>query len=180
MSMSLHPGSFLVALPELKNNPHFGQRVVLILSHSAETGTVGVVINRPLDPDAVINHHPYLTKGFEHWSTPSNRLVFVGGPMNPQVVTALHRIQHLGGEPPLLAGVYRGRDLETLHVHASSVNSEQPILRYYLGLANWAPGQLEKEMGGGYWRQSSGSVDVVFSSTPEEVWSQLLSESEGK
>ncbi len=179
MSISLHPGSFLVASPELKNNPHFGQRVVLILSHSAETGTAGVVVNRPLDPDAVVKH-PYLTKGLEHWSTPSNRLVFVGGPMNPQVVTALHRIEHLGGGSPLLAGVYRGRDLETLHVHASSMNSEQPILRYYLGFANWASGQLEKEMAGGCWRQSPGSVEVVFSSTPEEVWPQLLSESEGK
>lgn len=178
MSVALQSGTLLVASRKLVNNPHFAQRVVLILRHSADTGTAGVVINRPLDQDHVAEHQQHLTKGLEHLQTPDNRLVFVGGPMQPHTLIVLHRVEHLGVGQPLFSNIYLGGDLETLRSHAKSSDSEQSVLRFYLGFANWEPAQLENEIGKGCWSLSPGSADVVFSSTPDQVWHQFLSSSE--
>lgn len=179
MSVTLQPGTLLVASPKLADNPHFAQRVILILRHSGDTGTAGVVINRPLDQDHVAEHQQYLTTGLEHLWTPENRLVFVGGPMQPHALVVLHRVEHLGVGQPLLENIYHGGDLEALRSHARSLDSEQSVLRFYLGFAIWDSGQLENEVGKSFWSLSPGLADLVFSSRPDQVWQQLLSSSDG-
>ena len=179
MSVGLHPGTLVVASPKLADNPHFAQRAILILRYSADTGTAGVVINRPLDQDHMAEHQQYLSKGLEHLRTPDNRLVFVGGPLQPHALVVLHRVEHLGVGQPLFANIYHGGDLEALRSHARSSDSEQSVLRFYLGFVSWESGQLENEVSKGFWSLSPGLADLVFSSRPDQVWQQLLSSSNG-
>lgn len=178
MSVALQPGVLLVASRKLAENPHFTQRVVLVLRHTADMGTAGVVINQPLDQEHMPEHQQNLPKGLEHLQTPINRLVFVGGPMQPEARVVMHRIEHLGGGQPLITGIYPARDLEALRLHVTTLDSERSVLRFYLGFSNWSSGQLEREIADGYWVLSTGSADLVFTNSPDQIWQQLISSSE--
>lgn len=179
MPVSLLPGTLLVASPKLADNPHFNRKVVLVLRHSTDTGTAGVVINSPLSQGHAVELQQRLAEGLEHLQTPDNRLFFEGGPMEPKALVSLHRVGHLGGGTRIFADVYAGGDPETLRTHAISLDPQQSILRFYFGFSNWSPGQLEKEVAGGFWSLSPGSAGLVFSTTPELVWPQLASSQDG-
>lgn len=172
MSVPLSPGVFVVASPKVAENPHFARKVVLVLRHSADKGTSGVVINWPLSQGhaAELMH---LAGGLEHLQTPDSRLFFDGGPIEPKMLVILHRAGHLVGGTPFFEDVHAGGNLEALRAHATSMDPQRPLLRLYLGYASWSPGQLEKEIAGGFWSLSPGSADLVFSNTPELVWQQL-------
>ena len=172
MPTSLAPGNFLIASPKVDQNPHFARRVVLILKHSPEAGTGGVVINTPLpDQRNASEQHPLVAE-LEYLQASAGGLFFQGGPMGQELLVMLHRVEHLGLGPPLLAGVYTDGDLEALRAHVASLDPPQPVLRFYLGFASWGPGQLEKEVAMGVWSLCPGSADLVFSAEPEQVWQQ--------
>ncbi|MBI2505125.1 MAG: YqgE/AlgH family protein [Candidatus Latescibacteria bacterium] len=171
MSTLLAPGVFLIASPKLDQNPHFACKVVLILRHTPEAGAAGVVINQPLDQGRAAEQQP-LAAGLEHLQAAAGGLFFQGGPMGQESLVVLHRVAHLGQGPPIVEGLYASGDLEALRAHAATTDPQGPVLRFYLGFATWSQGQLEKEVGAACWSLSPGSVDLVFSTEPEQIWQQ--------
>lgn len=173
MPAPLVPGTFLIASLNLEQDPNFTRSVVLILRHSPETGTAGVVINQPLGQRraAELQH---LAEGLEHLQTPEGGLFFHGGPVGQEHLVLLHRVEHLGEGPPIFEDLYASGDLDALRAHGAFMDPRQPVLRFYLGFANWSAGQLENEVAMGFWILTPGSADLVFSTQPELVWQQAL------
>ena len=82
----------MLAMPELDGS-WFGRTVILLLKHD-ETGSFGLVINRPfrmIDCEQVLSlldiPEPLVNPGLLH-----------GGPVTPEQALVLHRQPHLGSD----------------------------------------------------------------------------------
>ena len=164
--LSPSQGKLLVATPEI-GDPSWAETVLLLLHHDSN-GTLGVALNRPtwVEPETVA---PGLAEieGYEG-------TVFRGGPVAPTRLIFLVRDPPPGmlDAAPILRGVYAGADFELLQPLASAVDAEH-ALRLYAGHAEWAPGQLEREIADGLWLLVDGSAERVFSPEPNDLWDAL-------
>jgi len=125
-------GWLLVSHPQLRDD-HFRETVVLLHSHDAKDGALGVIINRPLGRElgqvqAAVNLSPL-----------DGVPLFEGGPV------ATDRLAFGGWAFPADAApdVRFGLDQE----EAVRLAAEGRFaLRAYVGYAGWSPGQLENEL----------------------------------
>jgi putative transcriptional regulator len=161
-SDSLSAGTLLVADEKL-GDPNFAKTVVLITRRDEEEGTMGVVLNHPMDVT--------LAKAFPQLKG-STDPVYEGGPVSPEAVQALLRTSDKPEEAEhVLSDIYaivRKADLEkSIGNHVSSAK-----FRVYLGYAGWGPGQLENEVRMGAWTPLRGAK-YVFDSEPASLWDRL-------
>ena len=102
-------------------------------------------------------------------------LFFQGGPVDPGSLIFLHRVDELSEEATRIReGLYAGGDLDALRAHTAASRTESPLLRFFLGYAEWAPGQLEDEISMGAWILAPYNVDLVFAEESDQVWQQSL------
>jgi len=154
-------GQLLIASPALLD-PNFRRSVVLVTAHDLE-GAMGLVLSRPT-PATVAEAVPHLA----HLVT-DDEPVFLGGPVETQVVTAL---AELDGVDP------------AMHVFGSigflpaELDDETELAarraRVFAGYAGWSEGQLETELSESAWIVEPALVEDVFSERPEELWSAVL------
>jgi putative transcriptional regulator len=169
-SDNLTPGLFLVA-PRHPADRTFAETVVLLIRHD-QTGTLGVVINRPTNIA--------ISRVFED-TKPARRLndsAYAGGPVQAASVLALYRSgKKVEEATPVFGDVY----LISTKPALDRVFSSKPTaknFRVYLGYTGWAPGQLEHEMELEMWRVLPGDSDSVFDPDPSSVWPRLIERTE--
>ena len=167
----LAAGKLLVARRSLQD-PNFTQTVILLVEHSDEEGTVGLILNRqtkiPLSR---------LSKELEGAKGRSEPL-YLGGPVQTEGVMALVRSRaKLEEAKHVLADIYMISNKTGLEKTISS-NSASSSLRLYLGYAGWDSGQLEWEMGMDAWDVLPANAAVVFDAHPETLWSRLVEQQE--
>ncbi len=156
-------GYMLIAVPELMDS-NFFQTVVLIVRHDEE-GALGLVVNR--------SSRYTVREVWEQVSgTPieTHDPVFVGGPVQGPLM-ALHTqptIAELEVAPSICYSV-QSQQLEQL------VSLNPGPMKFFLGFAGWAAGQLEEELREGVWLTMLATQDHVF--TPaEDLWRRLVRE----
>jgi putative transcriptional regulator len=155
-------GRLLVASPALLD-PNFRRTVVLVTVHGDE-GAMGIVLNRPA-PASVSEAVPHL----EHLVA-DGEAVFVGGPVQPEAVTALAEVD----DPEALAlPVFDGVGFLPAEPDADTGDTTRRA-RVFAGYAGWGEGQLEAELGESAWIVEPALPDDVFSERPEELWSDVL------
>lgn len=182
MPAPLEPGTLLIASLALEE-PTFSRTVVVLLQYVPDELTLGVVVNRPLGDRARLYPSDELSNLTQGLTKTANLggMFFQGGPVDPGSLIFLHRVDELGEETTRVRdGLYAGGDLDTLRAHTSSAGTESPLLRFFLGYAEWAPGQLEDEINMGAWILAPCNVDLVFSEEPDQVWQQSLHALGGK
>ena len=162
----LAEGKLLIADKRLRD-PNFAQTVVLIVT-TDEDGTVGLVINR--EGDVPVSR---LLRGVKDSSNLKD-VAFEGGPVEPKSVLTLlrsttpqPRAQHISGD------VYAVLEKPLLEEILSN-GAGRDQLRFYLGFANWGPGQLETELELGAWRVLPGTANAVFDPDPDSLWQRLV------
>jgi putative transcriptional regulator len=159
MSESLK-GRFLVATPSLRD-PNFFRTVILLVEHG-EKGSMGMVVNRPLPK----------TIG-EAWKQVSEKPcanpapLYDGGPC-PSPLIALHTHEEQA-DMPVLPGLFLTMSGAT--VKDLVENSVTPI-KFLVGSAGWAGGQLENEIQQGAWLLTMASAEQVFY-TYDDQWLDL-------
>ena len=184
MPAPLEPGTFLIASLGLED-PAFARTVVVILQHVPDELTLGVIINRPLGDRAKLypaEELDSIAEGMEaDTSATRSDLFYQGGPVEPGSLIFLHRVPHLAGDAtPIIPGLYAGGDLDALREYSNESESDNPIVRFFLGYAEWAPGQLESEIALGAWILAPGHAELVFSDDPDGVWQRALQSLGGK
>lgn len=159
-------GRFLVAQRGLSGG-YFGRTVVYLVQHDA-TGTVGVIVNRPLGKK-VAEVLPD-TETADLGAYP----VYSGGPVHRSIMVMLFR----GDYRTELAlhvdeDVYASSNTAML---AQMLAEHKPAhqLRLYAGQAGWAPGQLVRELERGSWYVTEGDPDALFSADADGLWSRLI------
>jgi putative transcriptional regulator len=160
-------GNLLVANEKL-GDPNFAESVVLIMQHD-DNGTAGLVINR--------RTHVSLSRVFPKLRGASEDPVYVGGPVEIEVVQALFRspakkdhMTHISGDVYVSGNKDAIEESITLRAAASKFH-------VYLGSAGWAPGQLAAEIRVGAWVVLGGGTRFVFDENPDSLWSRLIRES---
>jgi len=168
-SEALAPGTLLVASDKL-GDPNFAETVVFITRRDSNEGTMGVVLNRPLDLT--------LAKAFPRLRANTDP-VFEGGPVSPDAIQALLRTSTKPADAErVLADVYSVAHKALLE---KSITDRLPSekFRVYLGYAGWGPGQLENEVRQGAWTAMHG-VKYVFDGEPVSLWQRLKRDSESQ
>lgn len=182
MPAPLQTGTFLISSIGLED-PTFTRTVILLLKHHPEEVTLGVIINRPLGEHLKMyptDELKNLANGLES-GRQSSCMFYRGGPVEPSSLIFLHRIISASEDSTcIVEGLYAGGDLDLLRTNMAVIDDNIPLLRFYLGFANWAPGQLENEISVGAWILCPANVDLVFSEEPDIVWQKALHSLGGK
>ena len=156
-------GKLLVATSEV-GGPYFAKTVVLLLHHD-QTGSFGVVVNRPIDASA-IDSMPL------HEDFAAYRASFYwGGPMSQSTVRALLRTDT---PPEDAVQIFDAVHLMNVDEALLATESNAAKLRFFAGYAGWAPGQLEHELAFDSWHVLPATEELVFAEDAGDMWRKLL------
>jgi putative transcriptional regulator len=158
-------GMYLLATPKV-GHPMWRQTVILLLEHGPG-GTLGVIVNRPLDVPAeeLLPEVPGIR---------SRELrLYSGGPVARDGLLWLLRSRRLpDGAKQVMEGVSYGSD-PTLLMERLLAGGNDSEIRLLLGHAGWAPGQLAGEIARGDWRVLPADADSLFTLDSERQWLEL-------
>lgn len=157
-------GQLLLDSGQLRGS-FFQRTVVLICQHDAE-GAFGLVLNRSSGSkvsDVIVADLPERLKICP---------LFLGGPVQPSALSYLHSDQFLP-EGDVMPNLNLGHSLDTLMEIGDSYSPTQK-LKLFAGYSGWSAGQLEDEMKRGAWLTHPASLELVFESSPEQLWSAIL------
>ncbi len=144
-------GKLLLAHPVLRD-PNFRKTAVMLLSHSADDGAVGVIINRPTDQN-VGDIVPACEDDFL-----KKIPVYSGGPvLQDQLILAGWKSENR----------FFGMTPET----AKDIQGENAHLASYMGYSGWSPGQLENEIQLGTWIIADPTDSPQ---TGETLWKEMV------
>lgn len=159
-------GKCLISEP-FSPDSYFGRSIVLITEHNEGDGTIGYILNKPVD--IKIND---LFPDFPEFNAPC----FVGGPVSPDSVHYLHnRIDLLPESNLVTKGVYWGGNFELLRTHIEDGRINEDEIRFYLGYSGWAPQQLYQEIEDKFWIVSDIESTKIMSAH-ENIWKEILIE----
>ncbi|MFT7600327.1 MAG: putative transcriptional regulator [Acidimicrobiales bacterium] len=159
-------GRLLVSRPDLYD-PNFDGTISLLLEHN-EAGAFGIVLNRP---SGLSVEDPF-PRWAEVASTPS--FIFAGGPVERNGLIALGRSATAGSLPLGLHTV----DLDEQVELARGAGIEE--VRLFAGYAGWSGGQLEGELASKAWWLADATLDDVFCTDPDQLWTRVLRRSGGE
>jgi putative transcriptional regulator len=148
-------GRLLIASPSMAD--YFHRTVILVVEHS-DQGAFGLVLNRPSEA-TVGEASPELAEliGADH-------LIHVGGPVQPNAVTAVGEHSDPADATKLIVGAVGMVDLDdppALH-----------RLRVFAGHAGWAAGQLDDELDQEAWILADARPDDPFGDG--DLWAEVL------
>lgn len=132
---------------------------VCLVLHHGEEGSMGLVLNRPIDFD-VDNLWKYLKAPDDKEVRP----IRFGGPMSGPIL-ALHN-QEQWAEVAPASGVYIAAHVDKLQ---QLVASHQGEVRIVVGQVLWKVGQLEHELENGIWLPVPATPELVFA-PEEDMW----------
>lgn len=180
----IRAGRVLVATPGL-SDPNFARSVVLVIEHD-RGGTLGIVLNRPLD----VTIGEVLPDWTGEVSAPER--LFDGGPVSSEAALA---VGLLTGDAAGEAGDEADADehvglvgWRTVFGRVGLVDLDAPVslldgalsgLRIFAGYAGWSPGQLEVEIEAGAWVVVDGDDGDLTTRVPGTLWSQVLRRQRG-
>ncbi|WP_231707186.1 YqgE/AlgH family protein [Tsukamurella sputi] len=161
-------GTLLVASPELIE-PTFSRTVVYLIEHN-ESGSLGVVLNRPSE-SAV---HGVLPQWHDLAAKP--KAVFVGGPVNQSAALCLGVVK---------AGVDASgiRGLQPVHGRVVLVDLDSDVemmdelldgVRVFAGYSGWGMGQLDDELGRDDWIPCGSLHTDVLLPGSVDLWGRVL------
>lgn len=156
-------GKFLVATEFLQGGP-FAESVILLLNYDA-TGAVGLVVNRPTEalPAQALPELAGLDRyeGTLYW----------GGPVE---LFTLRALLHSDAPPDDAVPIFGTVHLAPLKENLLDGASSNASLRFFVGYAGWAPGQLERELAFGSWHIVAATEALVFADDPGGIWRRLM------
>lgn len=162
-------GQFLVATEEL-GDPRFIHTVIYLTQHDG-SGAMGLVVNRPVGdmPLARLLEH----FGMNGEGAGNAIRVHYGGPVEPGRGFVLHTADYsLKGTEVVGPGIALTARPEILRAIATGKGPRRFL--FAMGYAGWAPGQLEREMDGGYWISVPADADLLFDQDHAHKWERAL------
>lgn len=177
----IEAGCVLVANEKLGGVFH--QTVVLIVDHNDVTGSVGIVINRPMAGN--LNKVASETRSNVDLSL---KLAFnaspvtYGGPVGQQEYSILHGYGEVEGSKKVAPGIFVGGS-EKLMTEIRRRNMDSSEVLFVKGHAAWVPNQLAREVSKGVWYPASVSSDFILryagapiteSDNKVDLWADIL------
>ncbi len=165
------PGSLLLSEPFMMD-PNFKRTVVMLCEHIEDGGTVGFILNRPLNIqvcDALVD-----------FDEVKNEL-FYGGPVAQDTLHYLHRYGDVIEDSMQVTNdIYWGGNFEQLGNMLKEGSIDQKNIKFFLGYSGWNPGQLIGEMEDNSWIVTPAKSHYVFEISDKELWKKVLSDLGGE
>ena len=161
----------LVANPYMQD-PRFQETVIVILYHNQE-GAAGLVINKPIETIPVIELFESNNMMPPKKIVKKEIMLHWGGPVEPEHIFFIHSSDYKSNDFILSNKDFTiTRSPEILFDIAKNNGPKEYII--LLGIAAWAPGQLESEMLRGDWDKKLNNYTMLFDNE-NDMWSRLIS-----
>ncbi len=163
-------GRVLISEPFL-NDTYFRRSVVLLTEHTDE-GSVGFVLNKPVDLSVndVLSDFPEI-----------DTEVSIGGPVNTNTIHYIHTIgEIIPNSVKVLDNLYWGGDFEVLKEMIRANKIGEAEIRFFLGYAGWSAKQLENELSENAWLVSEMHTEQIMRSPGDNLWKDILEKSGDK
>jgi putative transcriptional regulator len=156
-------GRILISEP-LLNDSYFKRSVVYLTEYS-ENGSVGFVLNKPIDMS--LNE---VVKDFPEFNTS----IFIGGPVGKDTVHYIHTLGDLVPNSVHVKGnIYWGGDFDKIKELISEGMIQPSQIRFFLGYSGWSPNQLDEEIKNNAWLVSEIEASKVM--VPDRnMWKKIL------
>lgn len=155
-------GSLLIAHPSQVDG-YFKRTVVLLVVHSVEDGSLGLILNRPLNQKLGDYNSEFSNTEFA--SVP----LFDGGPVSRDRLILVAWKQLAEGAIKLYFGIDESKAREIL------ANDPEFEVRGFLGYSGWSEAQLEGELQMDAWVLARLSAELSELDTPK-TWHTLLAD----
>jgi putative transcriptional regulator len=165
-TFSLQAGGFLVSEPYLQD-PQFFRSVVVLVEHN-EQGTIGFVVNKPLN-EVLLSELIDVPEGME-------MTVFLGGPVQQDTIFFLHELG-LGLLPKSIEvtrNLWWSSDFNRLFELIEQGFAEKSQVKVLLGYSGWKVGQLRDECENESWVVAQVPTTFVFEEKVDQLWKNVL------
>ena len=171
-------GQLLLATPNLQD-PQFKDSVVLLCHHD-ESGSMGLIINRPQDisiADVLTDIQLTLDEPSLEHLPELQQHSYEGGPQDPFRGFVLHnRYFVYESTMQISPELHLTTSKDVLEQWVQQKGPDECML--ILGYAGWSSGQLEQEILDNHWLITAASSDIIFHTPPELRWA-LAAQSQG-
>lgn len=169
-SEKVEKGKVLISEPFL-DDPNFERTVVFVCEHN-DDGTFGLVLNKPVDQILLQD----VVEGVENEKIE----VYLGGPVEQDVLQFLHSIESLPGSIRVSDDLFLGGDFEMLKLLINNKNIGVDDIKFFIGYSGWGEGQLEDELKEGVWIVTPIGTNDVLKTEAKVLWSSVLKRMGGK
>jgi putative transcriptional regulator len=164
-------GVLLLAEPSIIGDVSFSRSVILLADHN-ESGSVGFILNKPLD-FTVNDLVPDVEASF---------VVYNGGPVEQDNLYFIHNIPDLiTNSIEISDGIYWGGDFDITRELINNGTIHKENIRFFLGYTGWDHDQLENEFEANSWIVTLNNFKNKILDTPSsEFWKAKIMELGGE
>ncbi len=155
-------GSILVAQPFWPDET-FKRSVILILEHN-EQRTTGLILNKQ-SAFCMMDVHPELGVGLP---------LYFGGPHYSNQIYYVHQERHFPDAIDLGNELFLNGNFNNLVEIIRNRKIKFSKIRFFAGLVQWGPGDLENELAHNKWWTSWITAQEFFTTVSEDLWSYEL------
>lgn len=164
-NLQVSVGDMLLAEPFMLDS-NFRRSAIVITEHEHDKGSVGFVINKPIDMQ--IND---LIADFPDFDS----RVYFGGPVATDTIHYLHNVgEVLDDSSEIVPGVFWGGNFEKLKFLIRSELIEPKNIRFFVGYSGWSEYQLRGEMQSGSWIKTDMFANYLWKSDTKSLWTSAL------
>ena len=158
-------GQILIAEPFLSEV--WFQRSVILLTEHSEEGSMGFVINKPID---------FKVNDFFEGLAVEDIPLYCGGPVETGRLFYLHCLspEVIPNSIEVGGGVYFDGDFSAVCDYLAAGGLAYGAIKFFLGYSGWERGQLAAEIKRDTWLVSSSTKELLFDTETTEVWSSAL------
>ncbi|HBF88120.1 MAG TPA: transcriptional regulator [Bacteroidales bacterium] len=168
-NIELKQGRILVSGPFL-HDIYFSRSVVILTEHN-EKGTVGFVLNKPLEVS--LND---LIEDFPDF----NARISMGGPVNADTIHVLHKLGSLVPDSVhVIDDIFWGGDFDVIKSLISKNQVLPNEILFFLGYSGWTTNQLDKEIQEDSWLVTELSSKEIMSFN-KKIWTNTLKKLDNK
>lgn len=160
-------GKLLIAEPALTGDVSFNRSVVLLAEHNEE-GSVGFILNKPLDYD--------ISDLVAEINVPFK--VFNGGPVEQDNLYFIHKVPDLiEGSIEISDGIYWGGDFENTIKLINDLTITESDIRFFLGYSGWDSLQLNQELTSKSWVVANNEYESsIIEKSSSAFWKEKMIE----
>lgn len=164
MSKEISIGKLLIAKPSLLGDYTFNRVAILLADHNT-TGTVGFVINKPLELQ-LGNVIDELESGFA---------VYSGGPVETDKLFYIHTLPDLIPNSILIKdNLYWGGNFEIVKDLLNNKTLNTDNIRFFLGYSGWGEKQLLAEIQENSWLLIPNKFPNILAVSPKKLWKVFM------
>lgn len=159
-------GQLLLSEPSILGENTFSRSVLLLAEYSIKEGTIGFILNKPLD-FSIGDLIPDIN---------SNLTVYNGGPVEQDNLYFIHTVpKKINNSIEISNGIYWGGDFESLKNLLNEDKILKSEIRFFLGYTGWSKEQLESEIKDNSWVITENTEKDKLLSTPtHNFWKEKI------